>query len=258
MSTHCKTKHAFTLIELLVVISIVSLLIAILLPALSKARQTSYAIRCLANVRQLGAVVFVYAQDNRQSLPHTGDYSPTGASGFSPANKTDNWIASVGRYLSTRDANVWKYNRTPPGSIWRCPSSKEQPTFVSEEVGTMFNEPSYGFNRLLGGHYGNHGSENFQLEPYKIQHIDQQTKTPLMGDCISPYHLYPLACAENFHPQTNTVFPHDDMDADNFFFVDGHAQRIPRVERIGDNGTFTAWRYRINTQYFTSNRDVWF
>jgi prepilin-type N-terminal cleavage/methylation domain-containing protein len=253
-STH---QHAFTLIELLVVISIISLLIAILLPALSKARAASQALSCMTRIRQIGAVVFVYTQDNRQSLPTTGDFHPTGTSGFSPGNKTDNWIALTGKYLGASHQDVWKYNKTKPGSIWRCPSNNDDPNEVAG-VGIMFPEPSYGINRLLTGYYGTHGSSAFQLEPYKLEHIDQQTKTPLLGDCLTPFHLYPLACAESFHPQTNTVFPHDDMGADNFFFLDGHAQRIGQVEKDGDDGTYTAWRYRIRTEYFSSNRKTWY
>ncbi len=57
-------RTAFTLIELLVVISIVSLLIAILLPALAKARDAVKTSQCLANLRQIGVSTQVYAVNN--------------------------------------------------------------------------------------------------------------------------------------------------------------------------------------------------
>lgn len=56
-------KRAFTLIELLVVISIIALLIGILLPALSRAREASKNVNCLSNQRQLALAFFNYAYD---------------------------------------------------------------------------------------------------------------------------------------------------------------------------------------------------
>lgn len=62
-------REAFTLIELLVVISIIALLIAVLLPALSAARQSAQRVLCASNARQQGIGVQVYAQEYHGNIP---------------------------------------------------------------------------------------------------------------------------------------------------------------------------------------------
>ncbi len=66
-------NKAFTLIELLVVISIIAVIIAILLPALSSARDAATRVICLSNVRQAGAATMLYTEDNEAYYP-PGNY----------------------------------------------------------------------------------------------------------------------------------------------------------------------------------------
>lgn len=69
MSPKAKRAKAFTLIELLVVVGIISVLIAILLPVLGKARRQAQLTVCMSNLRQLGIGFLSYAHDHRGWFP---------------------------------------------------------------------------------------------------------------------------------------------------------------------------------------------
>jgi type II secretory pathway pseudopilin PulG len=91
------------LVELLVVIGIIALLIAILLPTLSKAREQSKRTTCLANLRSIGQAMYMYANENKDKLPNGN------------AMGTWNWE------LGARSLIVMAQLYTHPG-VFHCPS----------------------------------------------------------------------------------------------------------------------------------------
>jgi len=93
-----RTRKAFTLIELLVVISIIALLIAILLPALGKARYAAQMAQCLSHQHQLAVGAHTHAADNDGAITRfknasdTDGWNQSGWWAWSNIAKTLNWM----------------------------------------------------------------------------------------------------------------------------------------------------------------------
>lgn len=64
-----KLRRAFTLIELLVVVAIIVILIAVLMPSLSNARNQARAVKCGSNLKQIGQAIYMYAQEYEGTVP---------------------------------------------------------------------------------------------------------------------------------------------------------------------------------------------
>src|SRR5690242_13035537 len=107
VSARPRPPRAFTLVELLVVIGIIALLIAILLPSLSRAREQSRRVTCLSNLRSLAHGMYQYAGDFRDRLPN-GNY----ANDADP-NHGDQVLVSLWREYLTAAA------------VFHCPSDED-------------------------------------------------------------------------------------------------------------------------------------
>jgi prepilin-type N-terminal cleavage/methylation domain-containing protein/prepilin-type processing-associated H-X9-DG protein len=83
---------AFTLIELLVVVTIISILAAMLLPAMARAKGKAKSISCLSNLRQIGLGMNLYADDANGYLPGTAHFS-----------RSNSWIFTLASYVGDVD-----------------------------------------------------------------------------------------------------------------------------------------------------------
>src|SRR4029078_9513951 len=67
-----RERAAFTLVELLVVIGIIALLVAMLLPAMNRARESARATQCMSNLKQINLAMLMFANANAGYLPQIG------------------------------------------------------------------------------------------------------------------------------------------------------------------------------------------
>jgi prepilin-type N-terminal cleavage/methylation domain-containing protein len=115
-------RKAFTLVELLVVISIIALLVSILLPALSKAREQAKRVVCSSGLRQIGLLLEYYCEDNEGKYPPIFSQWYPYASDATPLVGPPKGLYQILRYvgLKTDDGNAKNMD------IFWCPSGKFQ------------------------------------------------------------------------------------------------------------------------------------
>src|SRR5688572_791564 len=140
-----RLSNAFTLVELLVVIGIIAVLVAMLLPALNKARQAAQGVTCQSNLRQQAQLILLYVHENK---------------GYFPAKRIDRkhfWAEENFRLLTRKDAtaaNIGNYgNPRFKNSPFICPID-EMPWAA------QFSAPEYSSatkwqNLIVATSYGN-------------------------------------------------------------------------------------------------------
>lgn len=222
------SRSGFTLIELLVVIAIIAILAAMILPALSKAKQKAQGIQCMNNHKQLALAWRLYSEDNRDNLVYAS--TSTGAS--TPPGQSGNWpddYAWSGAHMDASPANranwdpaydmmrrpLWPYLKAK--GVFKCPSDNSQ-------VGGRPRILTMSMNLFVGGFAPEVGKDPLP------------SGTAGGWSWAAPYHIYSKLSSIN---PPSKIFVFLDMREDrvnwsNFMtMMDGYPDR-PALYKLGD------------------------
>ena len=162
--------HGFTLIELLVVVAIIAILAAMLLPALSRARERARQGVCMNNLKQIGLAVYLYAQDYDDWVPY---YRPFGSPNPSWHDYLFPYIPMGKRY------EKWR--------VWICPSHYR---FIGSGAGIY----TYAMNASLPAHFWKlgrmkHATTGFLVSDIKLNTVNMRISYASYKEEMGFHHL---------------------------------------------------------------------
>lgn len=218
-------KPGFTLIELLVVISIIAMLVAILLPALTQARLAAQGALCLSRLRQFGIAVQTYRTD-------WNEYYPTAALD----DLSLNWLTQIQPYIDPSNTNKWSRLNTPADNIYLCPAS---PHTASHNTAALIRKyahinawrvHNYTISRQFG--WPNTGNNLTGGGPRRIFHGDH-SRVPMVGEGKGSNERWGREAIARYWAEQHRggYFPHSG-ETTNYLFLDSHAANVGTTDEV--------------------------
>ena len=179
-----RSTDGFTLVELLVVIGIIALLVAMLLPALNKAREAAKSVQCMSNMRSLGVAFFHYGANG-------GTYYPVAMYGINDPYYNANWKW----HTPTYSQSVYWYNVILPQTVkfqsigvLFCPNGSQ--IYGNLQTSVANGNVSYGYNWLgVGGTpasfwtWHSVAPYDYLQKPARVGSLKRGGETMLVGEC---------------------------------------------------------------------------
>jgi prepilin-type processing-associated H-X9-DG protein/prepilin-type N-terminal cleavage/methylation domain-containing protein len=243
-------RRAFTLVELLVVIGIIALLLSILIPTLSKARESAQTLKCLSNLKTLGQAMQMYASANKNFLPYPTTtlilQNPGVSTTIESSPQGYIWYNAVDPYLlSNRAAQAEQTNRTGVAAVRTYRSYKQCVVYESFEgskaSGGQGNTQEFAKTYKMNSHLrriprSNTASTNTYAgrgSQAKITDVRRSTEFVMIGDGVSLDQTGQIASqAESGQFSMEVNDPTEACPAlrhkggANILFVDGHAANV--------------------------------
>jgi len=239
---HRANRSGFTLIEVLVVIAMVAVFAALLLPALSKARERGAAIVCLSNTKQLALGWQLYADDHDGVLAYNLAMS---GPPDSPTRTNLNWVNNVMTWdLSSDNTNKETITKAALGyyisgssDIYRCPADHALSSMQAAS-GWNCRIRSYSMNALVGN-AGNFSTNGYNLNAPHYKQFFKASQIPRPSDIFVFLDEHPDSIDDGYfvnkenssaYKYNVTTYPEwTDLPASyhnrsaSFSYADGHA-----------------------------------